>query len=89
MLGKKKKVTTLPRSETPKERLTSAFLRPDYPYQAIGEPITDLSTLEPGVVYEVKCHKCETRKAILQMGWKFAKIKTWEENSVIANLYSP
>ena len=59
MFGKKKKAPTSPQPETPKEKPTPAFLRPDYPYQAVGEPITDLSTLKPGVVYEIKCHKCE------------------------------
>ena len=41
------------------EKPTPAFLRPDYPYQSVGEAITDLNTLEPGVVYEIKCHQCE------------------------------
>ena len=42
-----------------KEKPTPAFLRKDYPYQAIGEPINDLEMLEEGVVYEIKCHQCE------------------------------
>lgn len=58
MFGRKKKVTTPP-VEEPKEKPTPAFLRPDYPYQAIGEAIKDMSTLQDGVVYEIKCHKCE------------------------------
>ena len=43
-----------------KEKPTPAYLREDYPYKAVGEPITDLSTLVPtGVLYEIKCPKCE------------------------------
>lgn len=58
MFGKKKEAApTAP--EAPKEKPTPAFLREDYPYKAIGEPITDLDTLCEGVVYEIKCHKCE------------------------------
>lgn len=46
--------------EEKKEKPTPAYLRPDYPYQAIGEPITDLDSLIPtGVLYEIKCPKCE------------------------------
>lgn len=42
------------------EKPTPAYLRDDYPYKAIGEPITDLDTLVPnGVLYEIKCPKCE------------------------------
>lgn len=42
------------------EKPTPAFLRDDYPYKAIGEPITDLDSLKPtGVLYEIKCPKCE------------------------------
>ena len=58
MFGKKKETVT-PASETPKEKPTPAFLREDYPYKAIGEPITNLDELEDGVVYEIKCHQCE------------------------------
>ena len=54
----KKKDTPQPQP-TKTEKPTPAFLRPDYPYQAVGEAITDLDTLEPGVVYEIKCHACE------------------------------
>ena len=42
-----------------KEKPTPAYLRPDYPFQAIGDPIEDLSTLEEGQIYEIKCHQCE------------------------------
>ena len=35
-------------------------MRDDYPYKAIGEPITDLDSLvQTGVLYEIKCPKCE------------------------------
>lgn len=55
----KKKKEAIPQPEAPKEKPTPAFLRPDYPYQAVGDAITDLDSLEPGVVYEIKCHQCE------------------------------
>ena len=57
MLGKKKAST--PVQEAPKEKPTPSFLRDDYPYQAVGDPITDLDSLESGTVYEIKCHQCE------------------------------
>ena len=56
MSGSKKRT---PIQEQTKEKPTPAFLRADYPYQAIGEPINDLEMLEEGVVYEIKCHQCE------------------------------
>ena len=38
------------------EKPTPAYLRPDYPYQAIEEPINDLTTIQPtGVLYEIGC----------------------------------
>ena len=58
MFGKKAKSEPIVKEK--KEKPTPAYLRPDYPYQAVGEPITDLDTLVPnGVLYEIKCHKCE------------------------------
>lgn len=58
MFGKKK-VTAAPVAEK-KEKPTPAYLREDYPYNAVGDPITDLDTLVPnGVLYEIKCPKCE------------------------------
>jgi len=58
MFGKKKAPT--PVVEEKKEKPTPAYLREDYPYKAIGEPITDLDSLIPsGVLYEIKCPKCE------------------------------
>ena len=46
--------------EEKKEKPTPAYLRDDYPYKAIGEPITDLDSLvQTGVLYEIKCPKCE------------------------------
>ena len=55
--GKKKK--NVPPVEEPKEKPTPAYLRDDYPYKAIGEPITDMSQVKDGIVYEIKCHQCE------------------------------
>lgn len=55
MFGKKKEAT--PPVEEKKEKPTPAFLRPDYPYQAVGDAITDLDSLEPHTVYEIKCHQ--------------------------------
>lgn len=54
----KKKDTPQP-EPTKTEKPTPAFLRDDYPYKAVGEAITDLDELQPGVVYEIKCHQCE------------------------------
>lgn len=59
MFGKKK-AAQIPVVEEKKEKPVPAYLRPDYPYQAVGEPITDLSTLEPtGVLYEIMCPNCQ------------------------------
>lgn len=55
----KKKKKSEPVINKSKEKPTPAFLRPDYPYQPIGEPITDLNCLEFGEIYEIKCHQCE------------------------------
>jgi len=55
-----KKGAQVPVVDEKKEKPTPVYLREDYPYKAIGEPITDLGTLKPtGVLYEIKCHKCE------------------------------
>ena len=60
MFGKKKKAPVAPVMEEKKEKPTPAYLRDDYPYKAIGEPITDLDSLvQTGVLYEIKCPKCE------------------------------
>lgn len=56
MFGKKKKDIA---NDKPQEKPTPAYLRDDYPYKAIGDAITDLDTLESGVLYEIKCHQCE------------------------------
>ena len=56
MFGKKKKAEV---NEKPQEKPTPAYLREDYPYKAIGDAITDLDSLESGVLYEIKCHQCE------------------------------
>lgn len=59
MFGKDRK-TNAAAAEEKKDKPTPAYLREDYPYKAIGEPITDLDTLIPtGVLYEIKCPKCE------------------------------
>ena len=55
MFGKKK----VPVDEKPQEKPTPAYLCEDYPYKAAGEVITDLDSLEDGVLYEIKCHQCE------------------------------
>ena len=56
----KKKAPVAPVVEEKKEKPTPAYLREDYPYKAIGEPITDLDSLvQTGVLYEIKCTKCE------------------------------
>ena len=56
----KKKPAPAPPVEEKKEKPTPAYLRADYPYPAVGEPITDLDSLEPqGVLYEIRCPKCE------------------------------
>ena len=57
MFGKKKTASTF--EKAPAEKPTPAFLRSDYPYQAVGDVIENIDTLEDGVVYEIKCHACE------------------------------
>ncbi len=38
---------------------TPAYLLPDYPYQACGEIITDLKTLQSkDVLYDIHCSEC-------------------------------
>ena len=59
MFGKKKKESLVQPAET-QEKPAPAYLREDYPYQAVGEAIADLDALElHGVIYEIKCKKCE------------------------------
>lgn len=49
-----------PAAEEKKEKPSPTYLRADYPYKADSEPITDLDSLEPtGVLYEIRCPKCE------------------------------
>ena len=55
MFGKKK---TEPITK-PADKPTPAYLREDYPFKAIGEAITNLDSLEKGVLYEIKCPQCE------------------------------
>lgn len=46
---------------TPEEKPTPAYLRDDYPYKAIGDPIEDLTTLDDSSdVYEIWCDNCQT-----------------------------
>lgn len=62
MFNRKKKESRIAKQaqqEKPKEKPTPAYLRPDYPYQATGEPIVNLDTLQEGEIYEIKCHMCE------------------------------
>ncbi len=60
MFGRKKQPIMTPAAEEKQGTPTPAYLREDYPYQAIGQPITDLDSLIPtGVLYEIKCPKCE------------------------------
>ena len=56
MFGKKKDIDIEIKEE---EKPTPAYLRDDYPYKAIGEPITDLDSLIPNELYEIKCNECE------------------------------
>lgn len=56
MIGKKKEE---PIHKQENKKPLPAFLRNDYPFQATGDPIADLEKLEGGVVYEIKCHRCE------------------------------
>lgn len=59
MFGKNK-IAAAPAVEEKKEKPTPAFLRENYPYKAMGEAIADLESLIPnGVLYEIKCPKCE------------------------------
>lgn len=62
MFGRKKKKAREVPGDPPKpeEKPTPAYLRDDYPYKAIGEPITNLDELEDyGTVYEIRCPSCE------------------------------
>ena len=45
MFGKKELV-----NDKPQEKPTPAYIRDDYPYKALGEAITDLDSLESGVL---------------------------------------
>ena len=56
---KKNKAAQSPAAENPAQKPTPAFLREDYPYKAVGEVITDMSSVRDGVIYEIKCHQCE------------------------------
>lgn len=43
--------------EEKKEKTTPAFLRPDYPYQAVGGELKP-DECEDGEVFEIKCKEC-------------------------------
>ena len=56
-----KKSTVTTAVEKNREKTTPTFCRENYPYKAVGDVITDFDILEPhGVLYEIKCPKCET-----------------------------
>ena len=55
---KKKQLILEPKS-APQEKPTPTFLREDYPFKAIGDAFTELDSLEPSTVYEIKCPDCE------------------------------
>ena len=55
MFGKKKASV----DDKVQEKPTPAYIREDYPYKAVGDAITDLDSLEDGVLYEIKCNQCE------------------------------
>ena len=57
MFGNKK--TDNPMPEEKKEKSTSAYLREDYPYKAVGGAL-DVSEVQDGAVYEIWCKKCRT-----------------------------
>lgn len=59
MFGKKNKNQEAPIVEEKKEKPIPAYLREDYPYKAVGEPITDLDSLESNKLYEIKCGVCD------------------------------
>lgn len=58
MFIRKKKESKIAK-EAQQEKPTPAYLRQHYPYQATGEPIVNLDTLQEGEIYEIKCHMCE------------------------------
>ena len=72
MFRKNKEVKPL--AEQRKEKPTPAFLRPDYPFKAVGEAIIDLNLLEDGTMYEIKCRQCEM--SIRSQGQNIRK--TWD-----------
>lgn len=83
MFGKKKG-SVVPVVEEKKEKSAPAYLREDYPCKAIGEPITDPDSLvRTGVLYEIKCPKCEM--SIRSQGCNIKSIYEQEmnENSCI------
>ena len=66
MFGRKKKRAaaeqSIPQQPKPEEKPTPAYLRDDYPYKAIGDPLTQdqIDALENvGTVYEIWCPTCQ------------------------------
>ena len=41
------------------EKPIPTFMREDYPYKAVDEVIEDPDSLEPTMIYEIKCNECE------------------------------
>lgn len=71
----KRNTKASPASTQRQEKPTPAFLRADYPYPAIGEPITDLSTLkETGVLYEIKCQTPECGLCVRSQGVNIPRV---------------
>lgn len=57
---RKRKPMSQPESVV-EEKPTPAYLRDDYPYKAIGDPIKDLTKLDKSSdVYEIWCDACKT-----------------------------
>ena len=56
----RKKETKSPGAEQMKtEKPIPTFMREDYPYKAVDEVIEDPDSLEPTMIYEIKCNECE------------------------------
>ena len=56
---------------------TPTFCRENYPYKAVGDGITEFDSLDPhGVLYEIKCPKCEMsiRSQGCNVKWVYEKL---------------
>lgn len=59
MFGKRKPVAEA--EVAVEEKPEPAYLRDDYPYKAVGDPIEDLSSLDGSSdVFEIWCDACQT-----------------------------